>query len=289
LKRIFIFWIFIVAFLTGVAQSIDTTIVKMDTIPVTVLQQYSKDVTSILSKSYFLNSSAQPVSIKMVERKSSMQTEGLFYLLAFLVLFLAFLKFFYERYFNNLFRVFFNTTLKQSQLTDQLLQSKLPSLLFNLFFVFSSGVYLYFLLRFFKLIPEQDSSRIIGLAIGGILLVYLTKFLSLKFIGWLVGYKEVTNTYIFIVFLINKILGIFLLPFTLIIAFGSNFLQQPTVIISIIIVGLFLLLRFVRSYSNLQNKIKVSRFHFFLYLVGVEIVPLLLIYKSLMILLSKNG
>ena len=64
----------------------------------------------------------------------------MFYLIAGIVLLLAFFKYFNSRYFTNLFRVFFNTSLRQSQLTDQLLQAKLPSLLFNLFFILSGGI-----------------------------------------------------------------------------------------------------------------------------------------------------
>ena len=50
---------------------------------------------------------------------------------------------FFHQVFHQSVRVFFNTSLRQSQLTDQLLQAKLPSLLFNLFFVLSAGVYAY--------------------------------------------------------------------------------------------------------------------------------------------------
>jgi hypothetical protein len=38
----------------------------------------------------------------------------------------------------------------------------------------------------------------------------------------------------------------------------------------------------------LQQRLKVSRFHFFMYIVALEILPLLLIYKTVMIYLSKN-
>jgi hypothetical protein len=38
----------------------------------------------------------------------------------------------------------------------------------------------------------------------------------------------------------------------------------------------------------LQNQLKISHFQFFLYIIGIEIMPLLLIYKGLMILLSNN-
>jgi hypothetical protein len=59
-------------------------------------------------------------------------------------------------------------------------------------------------------------------------------------------------------------------------------------LVSLLFAGLLLLLRFFRSYGLLQNQLKISRFHFLLYLAGVELIPLLLIYKGLVILLQKN-
>jgi len=119
-------------------------------------------------------------------------------------------------------------------------------------------------------------------------MVYIAKFMSLKFTGWVTGYKEVTNTYIFIIFLINKILGVLLLPFVIIIAFSIPSLITASVVLSLLVISLMFLLRFFRSYGLLQNKLKISRFHFFMYVIGVEIIPLLLIYKALILLLSKN-
>ena len=95
-----------------------------------------------------------------------------------------------------------------------------------------------------------------------------------------------SNTYLFVIFLINKILGVLLLPVIIILAFSQFILVKSVILISLLAIGLLLLLRFFRSYGLLQKQLRVSRFHFFLYIVGTEIVPLLLIYKGLMILVS---
>jgi hypothetical protein len=59
-------------------------------------------------------------------------------------------------------------------------------------------------------------------------------------------------------------------------------------LISLMSIAIFLLLRFFRSYGLIQNQLKISKFHFFLYIIGLEILPLLLIYKGLMVYLTKN-
>lgn len=234
-----------------------------------------------------LNSKAEPVSFSVQFKKESSK-ESLFYLIVGIVFLLAFLKYTYSRYFTNLFRVFFNTSLRQSQLTDQLLQGKLPSLLFNVFFIISGGLYIYILLLFYQLIKIDNQWMMILSSIVILGLIYLIKYCTLKFTGWITGLKEVTNTYVFVIFLINKIIGIFLVPFIVILFFSDSTFVKLAVITSLMSIGVFLLLRFFRSYGLVQNQLKISKFHFILYLIGIELLPLLLIYKGLMVYLSKN-
>jgi len=238
-------------------------------------------------KKKLLNTDQQSVffaaDLKQIKSKDS-----IFYFIVCIVLFLAFLKYFHKHYFTNLFRVFFNTSLRQSQLTDQLLQAKLPSLLFNIFFMISAGMYLYLLLSFYQLINVDNSWKMIFSSIVLVGVIYFLKFCILKFTGWITGFKEMTNTYVFVIFLINKIIGIFLIPFIVIMTFSDFKIVKISILISLISVVIFLLLRFFRSYGLLQNQLKMSKAHFFLYILGIEILPLLLTYKGLMVYLSKN-
>ena len=234
-----------------------------------------------------LNSDAKPVSVS-VQHKKEKNEDSLFYLITGIVLLLGFCKYLYGRYFTNLFRVFFNTSLRQIQLTDQLLQAKLPSLVFNIFFAISGGIYLYFLLLHYHLIDEENRWLMIVSSILLLGVIYFIKFCTLKFTGWVTGLTDITNIYLFVIFLINKIIGIFLVPFVVILSFSDAEVVKIAVIVSLMSIGIFLLLRFFRSYGLLQNQLKISRFHFILYIAGIELVPLLLIYKGLMIYLSKN-
>ncbi len=276
------------------AQSTDSIIIQNDSLQI---QPIADSVDSIKHpgserpvfklKNKLLNSDAEPVSFA-VQSKMAESKDAMFYLIAGMILLLAFLKYFFNRYFANLFRVFFNTSLRQSQLTDQLLQAKLPSLLFNLFFTISGGLYAYILLSHFQLILTDNNWLLIFSSMALMGLIYLVKFSTLKFTGWVTGLTEVTNTYVFVIFLINKIIGIFLVPFIVILSFSDIAIVKIAILISLMSIGIFLLLRFFRSYGLLQNQLKISRFHFILYIIGIELVPLLLIYKGLMVYLSKN-
>ena len=277
---------------TGFAKQSDSLLLYSDaaikkSIPVNKVKLYSNDVEKLLKENRFLNWQGKPVAMVNQGRKVTSH-DSFFYLLLAIGALLGFFRFFYTRYFNNLFRVFFNASLRQSQLTDQLLQAKLPSLFFNFLFVLSGGVYVYFLLRHYLWIVPDNFWLILFYCTISLIVIYLIKFLSLKFTGWLTGYKEVTNTYVFIIFLINKILGILLIPFTVIIAFSAPTIATIAVVISLLLIVLMFLLRFFRSYGLLQHQLKISGFHFFMYVAGIEVVPVLLIYKGLILLLSKN-
>ncbi len=269
----------------------DTTL-KNDTTspqhsPLTAVQLYHTKLSEILHQNIYLNSSGRPERLTTGERRAATD-DLLFYIIAGVLTLIAFFRYVYARYLNTVFRVFFNTSLRQSQLTDQLLQAKQPSMFFNLMFTCIGGIYIYLLLRWYNWLPEGRMIFYITVCAGALLLIYIIKFIVLKFTGWVTGYNEAVGTYIFIIFLINKILGILLIPFIVVLAFADSIVKLPAAIISLLLVGLMFLLRFFRSFGLLQNRLKVSRFHFFLYIVGVEILPLLLIYKGLLVLLSKN-
>jgi hypothetical protein len=272
------------------AQTDDSVIVRTDslqisTLPDSVIKSVVPAKPAFKFRNKLLNSDAEPVSFSVQLKKENNKDE-MFYLIAGMLLILAFFKYFYSRYFANLFRVFFNTSLRQSQLTDQLLQAKLPSLLFNIFFTISGGIYIYILLLHYQVISNNEKWVMLISSIALLGLIYFIKYCTLKFTGWVTGLTEITNVYAFIVFLINKIIGIFLVPFIVILTFSDNALVKIAVIISLMSIGIFILLRFFRSYGILQNQLKISRFHFFLYITGIELLPLLLIYKGLMVFLK---
>ncbi|MDB5222955.1 MAG: hypothetical protein JWN83_1622 [Chitinophagaceae bacterium] len=233
---------------------------------------------SLLKNHKYLNTAAASVFLAAKE-KTKPGKEFLFYLLGIAILLLALFKVFYTRYFNNIFRVFFNTSLRQNQLADLLLQAKLPSLIFNIFFVISGGLYAWLLLNYYHLFNQSNNYILIGLSILFVALIYFGKFLSLKLIGWLSGMDSVTDQYIFVIFLINKILGIVLIPFIILLAFAPANWLTAIIITSFFVIGVLFLLRYLRSYGLLQNQLKINVFHFLLYIIGMELLPIMLIYK----------
>ena len=103
------------------------------------------------------------------------------------------------------------------------------------------------------------------------------------------GQEEAAETYIFIVFLVNKVMAVLLLPAILILAFADPSLQGIALTLSILLLILFIGYRFIRSYTTIRNELRISQLHFFLYICGFELVPVLLIYKLLMNLFERTS
>ena len=189
----------------------------------------------------------------------------------------------FAKYFNDLFRVFFRTTLKQNQMREQLLQSPLPSVLMNCFYVLSIGMYINFLLVNYELSLVDNFWLQYIYCMAAISFIYIVKFLGLKLTGWIFNMYEATESYIFIVFIINKMLGMMLLPFLVLLAFTSNPIFYNSMILSWFGIGLLLGYRTILSIGIARNEIKLKVFHFILYIFAFEVIPLLLIYKLLLI------
>ncbi|WP_317235333.1 DUF4271 domain-containing protein [Niabella ginsengisoli] len=113
---------------------------------------------------------------------------------------------------------FFRRSLKQRQLKKQVVQNSLPSLLFNIFFVVTAGIYIALSVQ--RITPAINFPfwQLFIYAVILVGVVYLFKYGILKFIGWVFKVTKLADNYIFLIFLVNKILAILLLPLIIIIA-----------------------------------------------------------------------
>jgi hypothetical protein len=162
------------------------------------------------------------------------------------------------------------------------MEAPLPSLLFNLIFINSGALFLNLLFQHFKLGGAYNFWLLFLYTIVGLTAMYFIKFLSLKICGWLFRLSEATDAYTFIVFTTNKILGIALLPFIVLLSFTNGLLYQVSFTISLIVVAVLFTYRFFLSYGAIHKQVRINFFHFLLYLLAFEFAPLLLINKALL-------
>ncbi|HXB90998.1 MAG TPA: DUF4271 domain-containing protein [Puia sp.] len=240
----------------------------------------------VLEANPWFNFLGQPVpDIYEIHRPNS--KDSLFYLIVGILFYFALIRIFFEKYFNNLMTLFFRVSLRQQQIREQVLQTPLPSMLLNILYIISVGLYACFLLHYSRFGEEIYFWWLYLYCMMALSAIYLIKFLFLKFCGWVFSISRATDTYIFIVFLVNKMLGIFLLPFLILIIFSGNETREVFITISLAMFFVLWMYRVLAAYRPIRNEIKLTPFHFFLYLCAFEIAPLLLIYKVLLAYLEK--
>lgn len=213
------------------------------------------------------------------DKRHPMGKEFLFYSIYIIVLILGIFKMTYSGYFKNLFRVYFNTSLRQIQLADQLLQAKLPSSILNIFFTLTAGMYIWLLFNHYHPPRLISHKMLLPFCIMSMAVIYLIKFSVLKFMGWMSNIKTTVDNYIFAIFMVNKITGIFLVPVIIMLAFLPTEYFTVVANISFMMLGLFFLSRYIKSYGAVEKKLILAPFHFILYIIGAEIIPLMIIYK----------
>lgn len=243
----------------------------------------------VLKRSAYFDFKTKPLAKEGSSIKTFRGKEFIFYLLIFLLVVFGVFRQLFPKYFSDLFRVFFRTTLKQTQIREQLIQTPLPSLMLNLFFVISAGLYITFLLEYYKINPVDNFWRMFFYCCIGLSVAYMIKFLGLKMAGWVFGIQESADAYIFIVFIINKMIGILLLPLLILLAFSKGGVYSVSITVSWCLLAGLYLYRIILTYSVVRNQIKVNPFHFFLYFCAFEIAPLLLVYRGLLVFFNVTA
>ena len=253
----------------------DTAILAQQ-LPVSQVRDIS--FTRILDENKFINLKAVPLFV-VEEPRNASGKEFLFYSLCLVLLILGIFKTVFRGYFKNLFRVYFNTSLRQTQLSDQLEQAKLPSFILNIFFAITAGIYIWLLFHYYHPPRLVSSKLLLPVCIASVAALYFVKFCILKFMGWVSELQQTTNKYIFAIFLVNKITGIILVPIIILLSFSEPSWRTVLTNGSFIIIALFFLSRYFKSYGALDKKVRINPFHFLIYITAAEIIPLLLIYK----------
>lgn len=215
---------------------------------------------------------------RIEQRFSLPDKDFLFYSILGLLFLFAFVHNIYPQYFPKLFSQFNQSSLRMLQNREQLLQNSLASLLMNIGFILSFSLMATLLIFSRHLLPLSFWEGYLYIALFFISL-YLGKYLFLLLAGYTFNSMELIQTYVFVIFMINKVLGILLVPFILILAFAKPQFYPIAIVGGAVLSVLLILYRYLFSLTTVRNKLHISSFHFFLYLCAFEIVPILILYK----------
>ncbi len=238
-----------------------------------------KETQELIKTHPYFNLDGEPERL-VIEERLIENSDGIFYFVIGLIFYIALMRLVFYKYMSTMFTLFFRATLRQQQLREQMVQARLPTLLMNMFFVVVFATYSALIAEHFGATDGFWHILLVAFIIIGV--IYIGKSIILNIAGWIFGIKNASDTYIFIVLMINKMIAIFLLPFIILLAFPTTYLTGTVLMLSYVLIGGLLIYRYIISYRPISNEIKLSRLHFFLYLCAFEIAPLLLIYKVLL-------
>ena len=226
------------------------------------------------------DSIANKIKLMQGVEKKEANADIIFYILIFILLFLGLIKTSFPKYFDSIFTLSFQATFRQTQTREQMGQNFFPAFMLNILFVLCGGVFitLYAGIKSWTQLPFWELfiySTVI------LLIIYIIKYLVIRFTGWVFNAKEAATEYRFVVFLINKLLGILMIPLLFLMAYADDKTKNIGITIILCLAIFSLAVRYLVSVARIRKNLSITAFHFFIYLCAVEIMPLLVIYKVL--------
>ena len=179
------------------------------------------------------------------------------------------------------YQAFLNENLLNGLYRNQAGAATPPLQLLHLSFLFSGSFYLLLLVRS---AGAQPFASVVGsyFACFGLLgAAVALKHLGLFALGRIFPLQKPLGRYSFTIMVFSIILGFGLYPFSALLAFGPETLQEPIKWASFGFVGLLYFFRSARALFNAGALPLQRAFHFFLYLCSIEIAPVLLLWKAL--------
>ncbi|MBL7827154.1 MAG: DUF4271 domain-containing protein [Saprospiraceae bacterium] len=146
-------------------------------------------------------------------------------------------------------------------------------------FLLNAGMFIFLVTRTFQG-EKFNNFKFLLICLIGAFVVFLFKHVMVNIVSYLFSIGEESRRYNFLITIFNCVLGLFLVPFNLFIAFsGKGDYQILLVFWMLGLVTIFYGYRTIRSASIGSKFLSSSPFHFLLYLCTVELAPVLFIVK----------
>jgi len=207
-----------------------------------------------------------------------------------LVYFIIVLLFIWIRVFYNKFFTFLANSLVSYQLSAKVFQEKnvllkRVSFVLDVIYHIVLAIFLYKIFSVLELSPAKMTSYNLFLFFLNILILYtLIRIAVLKVFGYLFKAESIISEYVHNNFIINKSMGIALIPVSVAIGYMPAIFTGTLLVAGLLILGLGNVFKAIRGYQIIIRK-DVFFFYMILYLCTLEILPLLLGYKVFISLL----
>jgi hypothetical protein len=214
--------------------------------------------------------------------KQNVGTDWLTLLLFTGVLIFATIRYNYTKYIKHLFTSLINYPTAVRLWQESNYPASHAAYRLDVIFFLAFSIFVYQILRFFELSKTSNNLSFFAIVLGGVLLYFFGKKLLYQVLGLLFETKNETREFLFNMDNTFRALGLVLLPLIALVSFSPT--QNPVILIitGISIVFIFYGILLQRGVFILLRK-QFSIFYLFLYLCTLEFLPLLLIYKIVVV------
>ncbi|MBN1820946.1 MAG: DUF4271 domain-containing protein [Prolixibacteraceae bacterium] len=188
----------------------------------------------------------------------------------------------FANYLSHLFKSTFNYPTSTRMFRERSYSLVDGAFRLDIYFYFIFSLFVYQAFIYLKVDLPVQSFSLFLYCIAGVLGYFVFKRLVYLMIGFVNKGQEETIEYLFNLNNYNRVLGLLLTPIVVIIAFSPIFNSNFFVIIGLILVIFFYGMSLQRGVLILLKK-QFSIFYLFLYLCSLEILPLLLIFKMVLV------
>ncbi len=150
-----------------------------------------------------------------------------------------------------------------------------------IFYFLNMGLFVYLVAEHYDWIKGESLKEylMISIAIGAISFI---KYIVLRIIGVIFPVQKDAIKYTFLIGVFSSLIGLFLFPVNLLLAYGEEIYRTPIIYMVIFLLGIIYIYRYILGTSSTSPKIIRNKFNFFMYLCTLEIAPALVLVKFLL-------
>ena len=209
-------------------------------------------------------------------------SDFLFWVFLFLLLFFTTVISLSRKRLEQIYKAFINDNFLRKVYRSNQVSISLSHLLLYLFFFFNLGLFLFLLLPHLDISLPPTFTYLIYMVLG-VIAVFLIKHLILWIVGSIFPIHKEIGLYAFTIIVFSILLGIVLLPINILVAFAPISIAQLAIYGGLGAILATYGFRSLRGVSIGSKYFLSHSFHFLLYLCAVEILPVIILTKILLL------
>ncbi len=210
------------------------------------------------------------------------QNRFYFVMVVSILLILTILMTILRSFFQKAYYAFLNDNMMNQVYRERESVGPLPFLLLYAYFFINAGLFAYFLAKHYNTrLPGGHFLQWLYYT-GGLIALFSLKHLLLRSIGFIFPVEKEVKLYNFQIVVFAIVIGLILTPVNILLAYGPEPLSNNLIYLSLVLLALIYIFRYLRSLLIANRFLLFHKFHFLLYICSVEIAPVMVLVKLIL-------